>query len=115
MPGFTPYSMYPSLWEAPACPTASWSTSWCDLALDRHHRRSPSRIHRNPLGRVLVISGGWEQVGAAVAEPGQVGSDAELTAHLDLGGQPDHRGRRPRRLDATCSRRRALARRGPNR
>ncbi len=40
IPGFTPISMYPMLWEASGVPYADLIDELVDLALRRHHRRS---------------------------------------------------------------------------
>lgn len=43
MPGFTPYSMFPSLWEASGLPYAELIDELVRLALERHAHRSPHR------------------------------------------------------------------------
>jgi D-alanine-D-alanine ligase len=43
MPGFTPYSMYPRLWEASGLPYAALIDRLVDLALARHERLSTRR------------------------------------------------------------------------
>ncbi|HEX2577290.1 MAG TPA: D-alanine--D-alanine ligase family protein [Aquihabitans sp.] len=43
MPGFTPYSMFPSLWEATGLPYAELIDEIVALALARHAHRSPHR------------------------------------------------------------------------
>jgi D-alanine-D-alanine ligase len=45
IPGFTPYSMYPRLWEASGVPYADLIDRLVELALDRHRRRA-GRIGR---------------------------------------------------------------------
>jgi D-alanine-D-alanine ligase len=46
MPGFTPISMYPSLWEAAGLPFADLIDELVDLAVARHERRRGLRTHR---------------------------------------------------------------------
>jgi D-alanine-D-alanine ligase len=43
IPGFTPYSMYPKLWEASGLPYSKLLDELVALALDRHERRSGFR------------------------------------------------------------------------
>ena len=45
MPGFTPKSMYPMLWEASGLPYAKLIDRLVELALERHAHRS-SRVGR---------------------------------------------------------------------
>ena len=44
IPGFTPISMYPKLWEASGLPYAELIDRLVDLAVERHARRSAKRI-----------------------------------------------------------------------
>ncbi len=46
MPGFTPYSMFPSLWAATGLPYAELIDELVRLALERHTHRSPHRRTR---------------------------------------------------------------------
>ena len=46
MPGFTPISMYPMLWEAEGMPFRAVMAELVDLAISRHTRRSLLRTHR---------------------------------------------------------------------
>jgi D-alanine-D-alanine ligase len=46
MPGFTPISMYPSLWEAAGLPFGELVDSLVELAVARHERRRGLRTHR---------------------------------------------------------------------
>ena len=46
MPGFTPISMFPMLWEAEGMPFRAVIEELVDLALSRHTRRSLLRTHR---------------------------------------------------------------------
>jgi D-alanine-D-alanine ligase len=46
MPGFTPISMYPSLWEAAGLPLGELVDTLLDLGLARHERRQGLRTHR---------------------------------------------------------------------
>lgn len=46
MPGFTPYSMFPSLWAATGVPYAELIDEIVALALARHEHRSPHRRQR---------------------------------------------------------------------
>jgi D-alanine-D-alanine ligase len=46
MPGFTPISMYPSLWEAAGLPFGELVDSLVDLAVARYERRRGLRTHR---------------------------------------------------------------------
>jgi D-alanine-D-alanine ligase len=46
MPGFTPISMFPMLWEAEGIPFRAVIEELVDLALSRHTRRSLLRTHR---------------------------------------------------------------------
>ncbi len=43
IPGFTPISMYPKMWEASGLPYAELIDELVDLAIDRHTRRSAKR------------------------------------------------------------------------
>ena len=43
IPGFTPISMYPRLWEAPGVPYPELLDRLIDLALARHARRAARR------------------------------------------------------------------------
>jgi D-alanine-D-alanine ligase len=43
MPGFTPYSMYPSLWAATGIPYAELIDELVRLAIERHERRASRR------------------------------------------------------------------------
>ena len=40
IPGFTPFSMYPKLWEATGVPYAELIDELVRLAVERHERRS---------------------------------------------------------------------------
>jgi D-alanine-D-alanine ligase len=46
MPGFTPISMFPMLWEAEGMPFRAVIAELVDLAISRHTRRSLLRTHR---------------------------------------------------------------------
>ncbi len=46
MPGFTPISMYPSLWEAAGLPFGELVDTLVDLGVARHQRRRELRTHR---------------------------------------------------------------------
>ena len=46
MPGFTPFSMFPSLWAATGLPYAELIDELVRLALDRHAHRAPHRRGR---------------------------------------------------------------------
>ena len=46
MPGFTPISMFPMLWEAEGMPFGAVMTELIDLAISRHTRRNLLRTHR---------------------------------------------------------------------
>jgi D-alanine-D-alanine ligase len=46
IPGFTPISMYPKLWEVSGLPPARLLDTLVDLALERHRRRAAHRIMR---------------------------------------------------------------------
>jgi D-alanine-D-alanine ligase len=46
IPGFTPISMYPKLWEVSGLPPARLLDTLVDLALERHGRRSAHRVVR---------------------------------------------------------------------
>jgi D-alanine-D-alanine ligase len=48
IPGFTPMSMYPMLWEATGVPYAQLLDRLIDLALDRSHRRAARRGRLRP-------------------------------------------------------------------
>ena len=50
IPGFTPISMYPRLWEASGVPYSELLDRLIDLALDRHARRAaaPAAARRRP-------------------------------------------------------------------
>ncbi len=51
IPGFTPISMYPKLWEASGLPYPALIDRLVDLAIERHRRRSTKRITaRDPRG-----------------------------------------------------------------
>jgi D-alanine-D-alanine ligase len=43
MPGFTPYSMFPSLWAATGLPYAELIDELVRLAIARHAHRAPHR------------------------------------------------------------------------
>ena len=43
MPGFTPYSMFPSLWAATGLPYDELIDELVHLALERHGHRAPHR------------------------------------------------------------------------
>ena len=46
IPGFTPWSMYPSLWEASGVPYSELINELVRLALERHaHREGHGRAH----------------------------------------------------------------------
>jgi len=46
IPGFTPISMYPKLWEASGLPAARLLDTLLSLALERHRRRAGLRVFR---------------------------------------------------------------------
>jgi D-alanine-D-alanine ligase len=46
MPGFTPISMYPMLWDVGGLPLPALIDELLDLALARHARRRGLRTHR---------------------------------------------------------------------
>jgi D-alanine-D-alanine ligase len=46
MPGFTPISMYPMLWQQVGLSLSSVVDMLVDLALERHQRRRGLRTHR---------------------------------------------------------------------
>ena len=46
LPGFTPYSMFPSLWAATGLPYDELVAELVRLALERHEHRSPHRRQR---------------------------------------------------------------------
>jgi D-alanine-D-alanine ligase len=48
IPGFTPYSMYPRLWEASGLPYADLIARLVELALERHAARTRLRRDRAP-------------------------------------------------------------------
>ncbi len=49
IPGFTPISMYPKLWEASGLSYPALIDRLVDLAIERHARRAPKRITTRPL------------------------------------------------------------------
>ncbi|MDH5291718.1 MAG: D-alanine--D-alanine ligase, partial [Acidimicrobiia bacterium] len=44
IPGFTPISMYPKMWEASGLPYARLIDRLVELAIERHDRRSAKRV-----------------------------------------------------------------------
>ena len=46
IPGFTPISMYPKLWEVSGVPTAELLARLVALAVERHERRQAHRVLR---------------------------------------------------------------------
>jgi D-alanine-D-alanine ligase len=46
IPGFTPISMYPKMWEAAGLPYAELIDRLIELALERHRERAATRFHR---------------------------------------------------------------------
>ena len=48
MPGFTPTSMFPKLWEAAGKPFAAVVAELIDLALARHQARAARRLSFTP-------------------------------------------------------------------
>jgi len=43
IPGFTPISMYPKMWQASGMPYERLVQTLLDLAEERHERRAPQR------------------------------------------------------------------------
>ena len=49
IPGFTPISMYPKLWEASGVPYSKLLDRLIDLALERHRDKTRTRYEYTPL------------------------------------------------------------------
>jgi D-alanine-D-alanine ligase len=48
IPGFTPISMYPKLWEASGIPYPKLLDRLVELALERHRDKTRTRFHYTP-------------------------------------------------------------------
>ena len=97
MPGFTPVSMYPKLWQAAGMTYAELIDRLVDLAIDRHGPPPPQ--HRpltvaSPARRAADGAGRREerpQLGAEAAQRGRRRRPADAAQRLGLGGDAGDR------------------------